>query len=64
MDRPDLTSEKAVKEEPSLSSVSPASSVTLSKITLASSPGKVKRIIAAWSVGAISAFTPFSNRTP
>src|SRR3954469_3738517 len=40
-----------------------ASSSTLSKIRLRSAPGKRKRSIAAWSVGAIAAFRPFSNVT-
>lgn len=46
------------------SRVSPPSLETLSKTMLASLPGYVNRIRAAWSVGVISALRPFSNVTP
>ena len=36
---------------------------TLSNTRLDESPGNVKRISAAWSVGAISVLMPFSNVT-
>jgi hypothetical protein len=36
----------------------------LSNSSQPSLPGKVKRKIAAWSVGAMSVVIPLSNRTP
>ena len=57
------TSEKAVATRCAGSSFRPPLLLTLSKITLWSAPGKVKRKSAAWSVGAISARRPFANVT-
>ncbi len=64
VDSPLRTSEKPLKDLPSGSSVRPPRFLTLSRTTLALSVGKVKRIIAAWSVGVTSAFRPFSKVTP
>src|SRR4051794_30909672 len=44
--------------------VMPALLLTLSKIRFELSPVNVNRKIAAWSVGAMSVFSPFSNVTP
>jgi hypothetical protein len=63
VDRPLRTSEKPVTTPFVVSSVRPPALLTLSKISLALAPGKVKRNIAAWSVGAISVLSPFSKFT-
>ena len=63
-DSPLRTSEKPVTIPFAVSRVRPPALLTLSKMRLASAPGNVNRISAAWSVGAISDFSPLSNVTP
>jgi hypothetical protein len=64
LERPLRTSDHPVTTRLSPSMVSDESSSTLSKIRLDESAGNVKRMIAAWSVGAISVRIPFWKRTP
>ena len=64
LERPLRTSDHPVTTPLARSMVSAEFPLTLSKIRLDESPGNVKRMIAAWSVGAISARMPFSKRTP
>ncbi len=64
LEEPLRTSDQPVSVPAAWSMLSDELLFTLSKIRFASDPGNVKRNTAAWSVGAISVFRPFSKVTP